>query len=441
MEPFEKTNNAPIKISRLFMITGISALILALIFGLIAAFQFVVPSFLPDLPFYKARPLHVSLAVAWIFCIGIGATYNYLEEKKLVRFRILGLIHWIIFITTGLIIIASFFLGVFGGREYWEFPPIFSIPILVSWIFFGAAFFTSISKLKNWPIYMWMWSTGILVFFFTFLEANSWILNYFSTSVVRELTIQWKSYGSLVGSWNMFVYGAGLFLLEKISGSDLYSRFKIAFVLYFVGLTNLFFNWAHHVYAVPSSEWIGMCAYIVSMTELFIIGRIIWKWKSTLSDAIKFKFNQAYIFILASDIWIFFNLALAIIISVPAINLYTHGTHITVAHAMGSTIGINTMILIAFLLLTLKTKKSLWISISYYFINSSLFVFWCSLIFAGILKSGAAMHGESFQIMMNKILPVLEVFSYSGLLLAIGILILLFHLIFDFLEDFPENLR
>ena len=32
--------------------------------------------------------------------------------------------------------------------------------------------------------------------------------------------------------------------------------------------------------------------------------------------------------------------------SIPTINIYTHGTHVTVAHAMGTTIGIN-MILFA----------------------------------------------------------------------------------------------
>lgn len=441
MEQLVESNTAKIKVSRLFMITGIGALLLAILFGVIAAIQFIVPSFLADLPFYKARPLHVSLAVAWIFCIGIGAAYNYLEEKKYLKFRRLGLLHWLIFVVTGSIIIVSFFLGIFGGREYWEFPPLFSIPILFSWLLFGIVFFSSVIKIKNWPIYLWMWSTGIVVFFFTFLEANSWIFNYFDNSVTRELTIQWKSYGSLVGSWNMFVYGAGLFLMEKISGEETYSKSRIAFVLYFVGLTNLFFNWAHHVYLVPSSQWIGLVAYLVSMTELFILGRIIWKWKSTLSTANKLKNNQAYLFILASDIWVFLNLALAIVISVPAINLYTHGTHITVAHAMGSTIGINSTILIAFLLKILNTPKSAWITVGYYVINFSLLVFWIALILAGIVKSSAQIHGAEFYEVMNVVMPVLEVFTYSGVFLAAGILILFFHLFFEFLADFPENMK
>ena len=83
------------------------------------------------------------------------------------------------------------------------------------------------------------------------------------------------------------------------------------------------------------------------MTELYIFGKIIWDWRNSLEDWQKNRYCNAYRFLFAADIWVFVNLGLALIISVPAFNLFTHGTHITVAHAMGSTIGINTMILLA----------------------------------------------------------------------------------------------
>jgi nitric oxide reductase subunit B len=177
------------------------------------------------------------------------------------------------------------------------------------------------------------------------------------------------------------------------------------------------------------------------MTELFIIGRIIWKWKGSLSTAQKFQHNQPYLFLLASDIWVFLNLALAILISIPAINVYTHGTHVTVAHAMGSTIGINSMILIAFILHHFSWRKSLWILIPYWIMNVSLLCFWIALIASGILKGISVVEGESsFQEIMISIEPILKFFMYSGALLALGFLILLFHLLFEFLQDFPENI-
>lgn len=83
------------------------------------------------------------------------------------------------------------------------------------------------------------------------------------------------------------------------------------------------------------------------MTELFILGRIIWQWKSSVSEARKLYHHTAYRFLMAADIWIFLTLILAIAMSIPAINVYTHGTHITVAHTMGATIGINSFLLLA----------------------------------------------------------------------------------------------
>jgi len=52
----------------------------------------------------------------------------------------------------------------------------------------------------------------------------------------------------------------------------------------------------------------------------------------------------------------FLSLSLAIAMSVPAINVYTHGTHFTVAHTMGTTIGINSFLLLAFVFDILENK-------------------------------------------------------------------------------------
>ena len=38
------------------------------------------------------------------------------------------------------------------------------------------------------------------------------------------------------------------------------------------------FGWAHHTYLVPSETWIRTFAYFVSMTELYIFGKIIWDY-------------------------------------------------------------------------------------------------------------------------------------------------------------------
>ncbi len=417
----------------LFIISALLAIGGGVIMGSLAAFQFVIPEFFEVLPFFKSRPLHVSLVVSWVFLSAIGGIYYYLPKHcQLPMFSTrLIYIHFGLFILTGVVIIVSYLLGKFGGREYWEFPPLLAIPIVVSWVIFGINFFkTTRIKRRKWPVYLLMWGTGIVFFLFTFLEANLWLIPYFSENVVREITIQWKAYGALVGSWNMLVYGTAIFLMEKISKDSSLARSKMAYFLYFLGLTNLMFGWAHHTYFVPSALWIRYLAYGVSMTELFILGRIIWTWKDSLVNAKKYLYQVSYYFLMSSEIWIFLNLILALLISVPAINLFTHGTHITVAHSMGSTIGINTMILFASVFFILQENRSMarsnrWLLGGTWLVNLSLLVFWCSLIGAGYKKAVLSSLGNlTFQEIMEQLSGFLISFAIAGVGLLIGILII-----------------
>ena len=419
-----------------FMRLGMLALAVGMFFGVIGGFQFLFPDFLRELLFTKTRPLHVSLVVAWIFLIAVGGIYHYLPRQcgmKLYSARAVNWHFWI-FIVTGLAILGCYLSGRFGGREYFEFPPVLSIPIFLTWIMFGINYFMTVSQdKKSWPVYYWMWGTGIVFFFITYMEAHLYLIPYFRDTMVREIMVQWKSYGALTGSWNMLVYGTALYLATRISGSDLYARSKMAFGLYFLGLFNLIFGWAHHTYIVPSETWIRTFAYFVSMTELFIFGKIIWDWRSSLSDWQKNRYCNAYRFLFAADIWVFINLGLALVISVPALNLITHGTHITVAHAMGSTIGINTMILLASIFYVIREQLpqdvhadcTPQIKFGFWTANISLAVFFTALVMAGVGKG--LYDGASFQEMMLSIRPFLVVFTLSGVTLMVGLWIVLWH--------------
>jgi nitric oxide reductase subunit B len=419
-----------------FMRLGMLALAVGMFFGVIGGFQFLFPEFLRELLFTKTRPLHVSLVISSIFLIAIGGIYFYLPRQqnlKLWSCRAAN-VHFWVFIFTGLAILFSYLAGKFGGREYFEYPAALSIPIFLTWILFGVNYFRTVSKSKGpWPVYYWMWATGIIFFFITFCEAYLWVIPYFRESMIREIIVQWKSYGALTGSWNMLVYGTAIYVASRIAGSEDIAKSKLAYSLYFLGLFNLMFGWAHHTYLVPSQTWIRTFAYMVSMTELLILGKILWDWRGSLQAYQKNKYCNAYRFLFAADIWVFVNLVLALLISVPALNLITHGTHITVAHAMGSTIGINTMILLSSVFYVIREELPLEIhsgctrqvQIGYWTANVSLAVFFTALILAGLGKG--LYTGATFQDMMLQIRPFLLIFAVSGVTLMFGIWIVLWH--------------
>ncbi len=436
MEPLTGKGKMKRETSIYFILFAILALLGGVLFGIIGAFQFVIPKFFEWIPFIKSRPLHVSLVIAWIFLSAVGGIYYYLPKYCNVKLfsNKLQVIHLWIFILTGVLVITSYLAGKFGGREYWEFPPVLAIPIIVSWLIFGFNYFKTVfTKTEPWPVYLWMWGTGIFFFLFTYLESNLWVFSYFRDHLVRDITVQWKAGGSLVGSWNMLIYGTAIFLMDRIQREDKIAKSRLAFIMYFLGLTNLIFNWAHHIYIVPNAIWVRYIAYGISMTELLILGKIIWNWKRDLTKSLRDFHILSIRFIVASDVWILLNLILAILLSIPAINIFTHGTHLTVAHAMGSTIGINTMILIASCLylipdatnLQFTNLQSKIISVGFWIMNIVLLFFWLALIFAGYSKGYLVVEDKlTFQEIMLHIRPYLTIIAITGIGIFGGIMMI-----------------
>lgn len=419
-------NKYKLNIGNLFLISGLVMLMAALLFGLLAAIIYLSPGFLKEqLGFVSLRPLHVSSAMFWIILSATGCVYNGLRitAKEQPSLNI-GMVQWLLWLLAIAGIFSSYFLKKFGGREYWEFPPVWALPIALAWLLFVFNFYGLVKKIRKWPVYVWMWLTGIVFFLFTFTENYLWMIPYFRESFVTDMTIQWKVNGSLVGAWNQMIYGTAFFLMDKISGNKKTGQNNMAFAMYFLGLFNLMFNWGHHIYTLPTEKYIRYIGYIVSMTEWVFFIKILYSWKSQVNTINKHYHHFAYRFIMASDFWVFLNMGQAVLMSIPAVNIYTHGTHVTVAHAMGTTIGINSMILLAAcfeFLLPEKTLPTKTLTISFWMLQGSLLVFWLSLNTAGILKGlwQLSEQRSSYSQMTESLTPYFISFFISGIILVI----------------------
>lgn len=436
------------KIAIPFFILSLLLLLVGLLFGLLGSLQYLYPSLLKNsLSFAKIRPLHVSSVVFWILSAAIGGVIVFFQEHtgKSLKYPLLVRWQFWLFALSTIAILISYIFGVFGGREYWEFHPLFTIPIMLSWILFIINLFSSIGKFKEQPVYVWMWLIGSVFFLFTYIESNLWWLPWFRNEIIQDMTIQWKSYGSLVGSWNMLIYGSSIYLMDKIAGNQKYSHSSLAFMLFFLGLLNGMFNWGHHIYTLPTHSIIKHIAYIVSMTELILLARIIYLWRSSLNTAKKHFHILSYKFILAADIWVLITLALAILMSVPALNIYMHGTHVVVSHTMGATIGINTFLLLSFIFdKTNKVEKETqWIRFGYIIIQICLPIFFLSLLVAGFMKGFWQMQEiqQIFSVMMVSLRPLFIVFSIAGFGLVIGFSMIIFAALkrLIFLQKIIEN--
>lgn len=420
-----------------FIVLALFLLSIGLIAGVLSGLIYIVPQFLKEsLGFISLRPLHVSSVMFWIIIGATGCVYSgmwYLARKPVVK--VLSKIQMALWLVALIGIYGSYLTGNFGGREYWEFNPVWALPIALSWVVFLIGFISMAKTIKRWPVYVWMWLTGIVFFLFIFSENYLWIFPYFRDNFVTDMTIQWKVNGSLVGSLNQLLYGTSFFLMDRISKKEnaKIGFSKLAFGMYFLGLTNLMFNWGHHIYNLPTDNYIRYVAYIVSMTEWIFFVKIIYNWKKQLTEFKTYYSFFPYRFLMATEFWVFVNMGQAILMSIPVLNLYTHGTHVTVAHSMGTTIGINSMILLAagFMFLIPKTeqtnKPARILSIAYWSLQISLLLLFVSLDIAGFKKGQWQLdpNQSSFGTMMETLRPwfILLVISGIGIMSSFAVFI------------------
>jgi nitric oxide reductase subunit B len=422
------------KIAFSFIALGFSCLIVGLLFGYTGSLQYLFPGLFKDqLSFQKTRPLHVFLVTQWIWSAAIGAVYYFLPQvanRKLYSEKA-AFVHFLLQLFVICIAVFNFFNGSFTGREYLEFPLWLCFVLIAGWILALINFIgTARPNYAKAPVYIWSWTTGLVFFIITISEASLWNFDHFNGNVIRDITVQWKALGSMVGAWNMLIYGSAIYVMSKAGGKEDIAHSKMAFFFYFLSLTNLMFNWGHHTYIVPASPTIRNVSYIISMTELIIFFDLILEWRKSFRKDHGTR-HFSYKFLTTADNWIILNLGLALAISVPYINQYTHGTHITVAHAMGTTIGINTPLLLAIISFIYIKENKKQISWAYknikpvlWVFNISLLVFWLSLIAGGISRSQSILANKPFYELMQKLQPIFQVFSLSGLMLVAALIFL-----------------
>jgi nitric oxide reductase subunit B len=297
----------------------------------------------------RLRPLHTAFASLWIFGGSLAVMYHYLsthhgglDRGDRLRFRF----HTACWLLAGVGIFVSLLAGVTSGREYLDFHPAFSALLVAGWLAFAWTF---LRRLRHgfWaqPIYLWFWTVGTLYFLYTFVEGHSWLLPSVFENPVRDLQLQWKSCGTLVGSFNFLMYGSLAYVGERLSGDKRYAQSAIAFWLFGVGCLNSFTNYVHHTYHLPQTNSVKWVAFVVSMIEVVILLKVMLD----LGKAVKkrqSRFCGRASWLTAAKWWTGAMLLVSILISVPNLNSIIHGTHVVVAHAMGTTIGIDTLVLL-----------------------------------------------------------------------------------------------
>ncbi|MEE2848129.1 MAG: cbb3-type cytochrome c oxidase subunit I [Gemmatimonadota bacterium] len=352
--PFDEADPVRQFATLMFIRGGLIAMAITLLGGILSAL-YSVPALAPSfqsigLDLRQLRPIHTAFAAAWIFLGGVAVVHRWLQDHGGVatagdRWRLrIQVGSWAI---AGLGILVTLAIGIGSGREYVGFHPVFSVFILLGWICFVWNFFRVAGPdFFERPLYLTMWGVGMLFFVVTFVEQHLYLLPSFFGNPVQDLQVQWKATGTLVGSFNLFVYGSIIYIGERISRDARYGHSRLAYALFAVSLLNSFTNFAHHSYHLPQDHIVKWISFVVSMLEITILCRAVYELWRLVNATDEQAFCAARGSFAASKYWTVFILLSSVLISIPPLNALIHGTYVVTGHAMGATIGIDTMILL-----------------------------------------------------------------------------------------------
>jgi nitric oxide reductase subunit B len=326
-----------------------------LLMGLIAAIQFLVPEFLFEIfDFSVARMVHINALIVWLLYAMIGATYMMLTEEtghEGVHIGLGKLGFWILTAAVTVVVLvyiivqvgpgteASIWL-IHEGREYIEAPRCADIGIVVVVLIFYWNVFAT---------YMKGTQTGIMTVMVANLLALAglYLAGMFYTDNISmdQFWWWWVIHLWVEATWEVFVGTLAAFALIRLIGA----KREIVEMWLWIEVLMLFgsgiLGMGHHYFWIGTPEyWWEIGALFSALEPVPLIAmfvHVLYDWGKeqgaaeargetqavvTNTPAMAWLVMNAFGNFLGAGIWGFFH-------TLPQVNIYTHGTQFTAAHA------------------------------------------------------------------------------------------------------------
>lgn len=379
-----------------------------LLFGLVAAFQYVEPSFLFEiLDFNVARMIHINALVVWMVFAMFGSVYWLLPDEtgiETVGIGIGKLLFWVFTVAVTIVVLVYIFIQVGPadettiwfineGREYIEAPRWADIGITVVALGFVANLYMTGMKGNR---------SGIVTVLMADMIAFSGLylagMFYTDNISIDQYWWWWVIHMWVEATWEVFVGSIAAYGLITMIGAhrkvvEMWLWIEVA-MLFGSGILGM----GHHYFWIGTPEYWWEIGALFSALEpvplvaMFI--HVLYDWgkmqgeeeakgqvKSVISNKPAFTWFvlNAIGNFLGAGIWGFFH-------TFPQVNLYTHGTQFTSAHGHLAFFGAYATILVGMMYLAVQGKNGIKV-----LNNSTSTIFATSMIVGGVLGMTVAL--------------------------------------------------
>mgnify|MGYP003562712273 CR=1 FL=1 len=352
-----------------------------LVMGLIAATQFLYPSFLFEIfDFSVARMVHINALVVWMLYAMIGSVYYLLPDEtgiETVGIK-LGKLAFYILTAAVTVVVLVYILVQVGpasestiwlineGREYIEAPRWADIGIVVVVLVFVFNLFATAMKGEQ---------TGIITVLMAdvLALAGLYLAGMFFTDNISmdQYWWWWVIHLWVEATWEVFVGCLAAYGLIKMIGA----RREVVEMWLWIEVSMLFgsgiLGMGHHYFWIGTPEyWWEIGALFSALEPVPLVAmfvHVIYDWgketglkeghgsgEKTMNNSPAFAWfvTNAFGNFLGAGIWGFFH-------TLPQVNIYTHGTQFTSAHGHLAFFGAYATILIGMFYMGVQGKNGI----------------------------------------------------------------------------------
>ncbi len=379
-----------------------------LLFGLVAAAQYVIPGFLFEiLDFSVARMVHINALVVWMVFAMFGAVYWLLPDETGIETVGIGmgkLLFWIFTAAITVVVLVYLFIQVgpadetsiwliHEGREYIEAPRWADLGITVVALGFVANLFMTGMKGNRSGIV-----TVLMADMIAFAGLYLTGMFYTDNISVDQFWWWWVIHLWVEATWEVYVGAIAAYGLITMIGAHR----KVVEMWLWIEVSMLFgsgiLGLGHHYFWIGTPEyWWEIGALFSALEPLPLVAmfiHVLYDWgkmqgeEDAKGQAVSVITNKpaftwfvlnAFGNFLGAGIWGFFH-------TLPQVNLYTHGTQFTSAHGHLAFFGAYATILVGMMYIAVQGKNGIKI------MNNTKSTIWAtSMIVSGVVGMTVAL--------------------------------------------------
>ena len=396
-------------VAKPYFIAAIALFVGQILFGLIMGIQYIYGDFLfPLIPFNQARMVHTNLLIVWLLFGFMGAAYYMVPEESETELYSpkLALVMFWIFLAAGAATVLGYILVPYAtladvtgndilrtmGREFLEQPLPTKAGIVV--VALAMLFNVSMTYLKGRKttittvLLIGLWGLAVMYLFSFYNPEN----------LVRDKMYWWWVVHLWVeGVWELILGALLAYVLIKTTGVDREVVDKWVYVIIAFSLFTGILGTGHHYYFIGTPGYWHLIGSIFSALEpipfflltLFAFRMVQRRRRDHANQAaVLWALGCSVMGFLGAGVWGFLH-------TLSVVNMYTHGTQITMSHGHMAFYGAYVMVvltLISYAMPTLRgrvansLKAQTFEKAAFWIMTVSIIVMVLALTGAGVLQ-------------------------------------------------------